>query len=124
MQPARRLVTALLLCLLGLLTGCDVELYSGLREREGNEMLAVLLSEGIRSKKVSGKGQVVSLLVEEAQVARAVEVLRRNGYPKDQFASIGDIFRKESLISSPVEERIRFIYALSTRCNSCLNSCA
>ena len=110
---ARKYLFGLLLLALAVLAGCQVELYSGLTEREGNEMLATLLGNGVRAKKTSGKDQVVNLFVDERDVARAVNVLRQNGYPRDKFDRIGDIFKKEGLISSPTEERIRFIYALS-----------
>ena len=55
----------------------------------------------------------MDLSVESADVATAVEVLRRFGYPRDDFSSLGDIFAKQGLISSPLEERVRYIYGLS-----------
>ena len=104
-----------LLCLILLiaLSGCEVELYSGLQEREGNDVLAVLLTHDIPATKILGKGNIVSIMVDEADVATAIELLRRNGFPRDQFASLGDIFQKQGLISSPLEERIRYVYGLS-----------
>ena len=98
--------------LFGLL-GCKVELYSGLSEKEGNAILAVLQTHGIQVSKEPGKDQTVVLSVEEADVAAAVDILRRNGFPRDDFANLGEIFQKEGLISSPLEERVRFIYGLS-----------
>ncbi len=43
--------TILVLLLAVLLWGCKEELYSGLRENEVNEMVSILLREGISSKK-------------------------------------------------------------------------
>lgn len=40
-------------------------------------------------------------------------MLREYGYPKEQVASVKDLFKKEGLVSSPMEERVRYIYALS-----------
>jgi type III secretion protein J len=101
------------LFLLAGLTGCQVELYSGLEEKEGNDILAVLLSHDIPATKVLGKDNIVSILIDEADVAAAIELLRHNGFPRDQFVNLGDVFQKQGLISSPLEERVRYIYGLS-----------
>ena len=37
----------------------------------------------------------------------------RQGLPRERFDGMGQIFRKEGLVSSPLEERARYIYALS-----------
>ena len=96
-----------------LLAGCKVELYSGLPERDANAMLAVLLRHHIDSDKQPGKEGAATLRVDEERVAQAVDLLQDYGYPRDKFDSIGALFPKEGLISSPLEERIRYIYALS-----------
>jgi len=95
------------------LAGCKTTLYSDLSEKEINEMLATLLNKGIDAEKVPGNEGMWTLLVEESEIAASVEILQSVGFPKDRFASIGEIFEKEGLVSSPLEERIRFIYALS-----------
>ena len=114
MRTVPRLLRAVVLWLLVAgLAGCEVELYSGLAERDGNDMLALLAANGIVAGKVSGKDQVVTLSVDQADVATAIDILNRNGYPRDSFVSLGDIFKKEGLISSPFEERVRYTYGLS-----------
>ncbi len=111
LRPVLRPVAlSLLLCLLA---GCKVELYSKLGEQEGNEMLALLLVHNINSSKQSEKDNMVSLHVEKGQISGAVEVLRKNGYPKNKFSTIGDVFNKDKLISTPFEDRTRYIYGLS-----------
>ena len=92
---------------------CKVDLYSELNQKEANEMLAILLERGIDCEKARGKEDLWTLRVEKKAIAAAVGSLKSQGYPRDQFADIGNIFEKEGLISSPLEERIRFIYALS-----------
>jgi len=99
--------------LVGLLAGCQVELYSGVRENEGNQILAVLLSHNIPVTKTPGKKGLVTIMVDEADVAAAIEILKRNGYPRDEFASLGELFKKDGLISSPLEDKVRFAYGLS-----------
>ena len=107
--------------LLFVLSGCKVELYTGLQEQEGNEMLALLLKHGIQSEKQPGKDNMVSLFIEEEQTARAVEILSRNGYPKTRFSTINDVFSDDGLVSTPFEERTRYIYGLSQEVSETLS---
>lgn len=107
----RRCLAAMLVALA--LAGCQVEMFSGLSEREANEMLAILLRAGIDAEKVAGAEGTMTLTVDQGRFAEAVELLKRQGHPREAFASIGEVFKKEGLISSPLEERVRFVYALS-----------
>jgi type III secretion protein J len=107
----RRPLAAALLALA--LTGCQVELFTGLSEREANEMLSILLRAGIDADKVAAGEGLLTINVDENRFAEAVDLLKRQGYPRESFASIGEVFKKEGLISSPLEERVRFVYALS-----------
>ena len=101
--------------------GCKVELYTGLPEQEGNEMLALLLKHGIESEKQPGKDNTVNLFIAENQTARAVEILGKHGYPKTRFSTIKDIFSGEGLVSTPFEERTRYIYGLSQEVSETLS---
>lgn len=104
------------------LSACKEELYTGLSEKEGNEMLSVLLEAGIEADKIpQAKGQLVDLAVERSQLARAISVLKSRGYPRDEFASVGQLFKKDGLISSPLEERARYIYARSQEISATLS---
>lgn len=103
----------LLLVITGLLSGCQVELYSNLAENDATEMWAILLRNDFDSEKFAERNGSFGVRVEESQVADAVEVLKGCGYPRDKFDSIGNLFKKEGLISSPLEEQARFIYALA-----------
>lgn len=98
-----------------LLAGCAgrVELLSAIPEAEANEVIAALINQGIDASKVSGKEGMVGVRVLANQSARAVDVLRAMGLPRERFSGMGEIFRKDGLISSPVEERARYLYALS-----------
>ena len=105
-----RLALVSLLC--GLLAACKVQLYSGLTQRDANEMLAVLLRAGIDAETVVGK-EDMSVRVEQSQMDRAIELLNARGLPKPKSATLGEVFKQEGLISSPLEQRARFIYAMS-----------
>lgn len=95
--------------------GCSQqELYSNLHERDANEMMALLARQGISAAKAPGEEDGTWVLsVPSAAFAQSVETLSSLGYPKDEFADMGKIFQKSGLVSSPSEERIRFVYALS-----------
>lgn len=100
--------------LLVLVSGCNrVELYANLDEQDANEMQAILLRQGIDCDKTYGKEMIRGLRVAKSQLPAAIEILKGYGYPKDKFDNLGTIFKKEGLVSSPNEDRIRFVYALS-----------
>jgi type III secretion protein J len=101
----------LLLAAVLALAGCKIELYAGVSQKEGNEMLALLRSEGISADKQPDKDGKIKLLVEESDIAEAVDALKRKGYPRESFSTLKDVFPKDGLISSPVEERARLNYA-------------
>lgn len=94
------------------LAGCKKELFSELSEREANDMLAILQKSGVSVEKQPGKKSFVRLMVKESQMADAINILKSFGYPREEFLDICDIFEKNSMISSPMEERVRFICAV------------
>lgn len=103
------------------LVGCQkIELYSNLSEKEGNEMLAVLLEHNIQATKTRTK-EFIKIAVPEDDVAKAIDILQRNGFPRDRFTDLGQIFQKQGLISSPLEERVRYTYGLSQMIAETLN---
>lgn len=112
------LLFVILLCL----SGCKtlVDLHTQLDEKDANEVVAALVSKGIGAKKVQQKeGFAVS--IDEADMARAVNLLNAQGLPRKQKTSMGEIFKKEGVISTPLEERARYIYALSQELELTLN---
>lgn len=118
----RLLLAAVLAAGLGL-AGCakKVELMASIPEGEANEVLGALQNAGIPAEKVPGKEGMVGLQIAADQVGRAVDLLREQGLPRERFAGMGQVFKKEGLISSPLEERARYLYALSQELGSTLN---
>lgn len=115
-RPRRRLRRSLALGLLLLLPlGCTkVELYSNVQEKEANEMMAILLARGITCTKVEGAEELTwTLQVHSDDFSQSVEMLGAAGYPNDRRDRMGDVFKKSGLVSSPTEDRIRYVYALS-----------
>jgi type III secretion protein J len=110
MTGARATTLALIL----LLGACSkVPLYNKLSERDANEALAALMTGGIEASKSASGEKFWLLEVDKRDLASALEILRAQGLPREQHANLGELFRKEGLVSTPSEERIRYIYALS-----------
>ena len=96
-----------------LLTGCGSStLFNALEEQEVNEMVAILKQYGIASIKVVGK-ESCSLTVSNNDFSTAVNLLQSQGYPLPKYQTLGDVFKKSGLVSSPLEERVRFMNALA-----------
>ncbi|MGI9491129.1 MAG: type III secretion system inner membrane ring lipoprotein SctJ [Geminicoccaceae bacterium] len=102
---------ALLICMV--LAGCKVELNTGLDERDANEIMAVLLKNGISAHREMSKEKTLTVYVEESRFADAVEILQAHSLPREKFSDLCSVFSGEGMISSPVEDRARLICALS-----------
>lgn len=111
------------LLLATLLAGCgrQVELMGAMPETEANEVMAALQNAGIDADKKPGKDGMVGLSIDAAEIGRAVDLLRAKGLPQQRHAGMGQVFRKEGLISSPMEERARYLYALSQELGATLS---
>ncbi len=96
------------------LSGCQMELYSSLSEDDANNMLSIMLSNGISSEKIKNKkSNAYALMIDENKIPKAIDLLKEHGYPREKVTGIEELFKKEGLVSSPMEERVRYIYALS-----------
>ena len=97
-----------------LLSGCGPEvLYSNLSEADANTMMGLLLMRNIQAVKIPQKENLFSISVPRQQFAAATDLLRWFGIPGEKFSGIGEVFKKTGIVSSPSEEKIRFMYALS-----------
>lgn len=113
-QPPRALLRGLAAATFAVvLAGCKVGLYSGLNEPEANEMVAVLTAEGIDADKQRLENSEWQVLVGKRDLPASLELLRAHGLPNDRLASMGDVFQKQGLVSTPSEDRMRYIFAMS-----------
>lgn len=77
-------------------------------------MTSILAQNGIKAHKVKNtKSDDYRIELDSSYFSQAVDILRSKGYPKEKFLNVEDIFSKDGLISSPLEERARYIYAIS-----------
>ncbi|MDR2737534.1 MAG: type III secretion inner membrane ring lipoprotein SctJ [Puniceicoccales bacterium] len=106
-----------------LLVGCgQVELLSNLPEREANEIVSIMQQYGIPVAKKAGLELAWTVVLKNSDnFNRATSILNTLGYPKVQFETMGRVFQKSGLVSSPLEERARFMYALSENIADTLN---
>ncbi|NWD00223.1 type III secretion inner membrane ring lipoprotein SctJ [Pseudomonas sp. P7779] len=112
-SPNRALRLLLIGVLASLLQACDMDLYTNLSERDANAMVAVLLRDGIpATRKVQDNGQL-KVVVDEQRFAEAMTLLDNAGLPQQSFSNMGEVFKGNGLVSSPVQERAQMIYALS-----------
>jgi type III secretion protein J len=96
------------------LTACSrtVEIQTNIQENDANEMVGVLLKAGVFAEKRATK-EGATVLVPEADIGQAMSILTANGLPRKQISGLGEIFKKDGMISTPLEERARYIFGLS-----------
>ena len=99
----------------GLCCGCESRsiLFASLEERQANAVLAALLEAGISAQKESGEEERWRVVIPERDFATATVLLEQHGLPERAYRGVGEVFRKTGMVSSPSEERIRLMDALS-----------
>lgn len=105
--------------LLALAACSEQELYSRLSERQANEMVAVLRASGIEATKVA-RDDRFAILTSPGDFGEAVRTLSAQGLPRENFDSIGEVFKREGFVSSPLEERARLLHAMSQEMSNTL----
>ena len=117
MRRALVLIAVIALC------GCGREdLYTNVTESDANTMLGLLIARGISATKRPVKENLFAVAVPREQFASAVDILKWYGIPKETFQGIGEMFPKTGLVSSPSEERIRFMHALAGNISEMLSN--
>ncbi len=109
----RRLRLAAVIALALAVAACKAELYGNLDERQANEIIAALQHHGIAASRATDKEGRITVSVGGNDFARAFDILRNNGLPRRAHATLGEVFKPEGLVASPLQERARMTYALS-----------
>jgi len=120
MRHLLRLLTCTFALLLAACNG--QELYAGLSQRQANEMTALLRNAGIAAEKQAREGNTWAVSAPQARFSEAIEVLRANGYPREGYDTLGQVFKKEGFVSSPLEERARLMHAMSQEISNTIAS--
>jgi type III secretion protein J len=110
-MKGRQLIFIFLLTLC--LAACRTELYQNLPEKTANELLSALLERGLMAEKVNQGKNGFAVTVDKEEQLLALEILRDLGLPKPTYEGLGVVFRKEGMMSSPMEEKARLSYALA-----------
>ncbi|MCL1123676.1 type III secretion system inner membrane ring lipoprotein SctJ [Shewanella surugensis] len=93
------------------ISGCKMDLYRGLPQDEANQMLALLMLNNIDADaEVEQKTGTITLSIDKDKFINAVELLRQNGFPKDHYTSIEDLFPSGQLVTSPAQEKAKMNY--------------
>ena len=98
-----------------LITGCKEEatLHSQLEEHQANLVMAALLDAGIDCRKKPGEENLWNVIIDTKDFAAAVNLLESHGLPQRSYQGVTEVFKKTGMVSSPSEERIRFMDALA-----------
>lgn len=109
--------------LLFILVGCaertNSELYRSLPETEANRLVAFLDAHSIKAVKLAGR-EGVAVLVSATSLPLAARLTTEAGLPREQYKGFGSVFQKDGLVSSPLEERARMMFAISQQLESML----
>lgn len=98
-----------------LLSGCDKQatLFSSIDERQANAVMAALLDDGIGCEKTPGEEGTWNVMISQSDFAAAAGRCEQLGLPRRPFMGVGEVFKKTGMVSSPGEERIRFMDAVA-----------
>ena len=93
-----------------MLAACgQVTMHSNLDESQANEVLAVLLANGISADKRSSVSSEsgFQIRVSRSDFPHAMEALQARGLPRPPLQSLCDVFQRQGFVSSATEERAR-----------------
>jgi len=89
-------------------------LYANLDEQQANQVQGALLAAGIDAdKRPADNKKGWSVEVGKHDFPLAMQLLEARGLPSAPFESMGMVFKKEGFVSSPLEERARYLYAIA-----------
>ncbi|WNC88603.1 type III secretion inner membrane ring lipoprotein SctJ [Paraburkholderia sp. FT54] len=103
----------MLLPVLLLLAGCKTSLFEGLDEDQANRIVAALSHHGINGYKERNADRTWNISVDDADAVVATELASAYALPRGGHANLGELFSRQGLISSPEEDRVRYVYGLS-----------
>jgi len=120
-RPARpRLAALAILVLLASTSACSTNILHGIDERAANDAARALERAGIGVEKLpdegggaAGASARFTLRVSRGDGARALDLLRALGLPRDPHHGFSETYAQPSLIPTASEERARYVDALA-----------
>jgi type III secretion protein J len=102
--------------LAAMLAGCaDEPLLHDLAERQANEVLVALDEEGVTASKTRQDGAEAgwTVTVSRGEAGKAHRALAARQLPRGRPQGLGEVFAQGGMVPTPVEERARWLHALS-----------
>jgi type III secretion protein J len=99
-----------------LVVGCNerkVTILQNVTQNDANEIILQLSMNSIDAAKVEQKDGGYSIQVDGDQEIKSLKVISSYGQPRNNYESMGTIFKKDGLISSPLEEHARYVDSLN-----------
>jgi type III secretion protein J len=121
----------LLCCAVPLLTSCEGKktIVNSLDEKDANEILVFLFSQGIHAEKVKAEGggggggtALVewNIVVSDQDAPEAMRLLNQQGLPRRKGQNLLNIFSTSGLVPSDLQEKIKYRAALAEQLASTL----
>lgn len=107
-----------------LLTGCSVELYHGLTEKDANEIYVLLQENGISPTKLREEGgnEITYMInVPRQDAATAARLLSQNSLPRPLTPGLSAFRDSKGMIPTQTEERAMFLEAMGGEVERALN---
>ena len=121
----KKFILILNCCLALILAGCDnnsnVMIANNVTMDIANNVILTLGQAGINANMQQEKGGNYNITVAKSDQVKALGLLKQNGQPQKSYTSLGEEFKKDGFISSPLEEQSRFIYALDQEISNMLS---
>jgi type III secretion protein J len=112
--------------LLSLVPGCTTDVLHDLDEPSANASVAALAGAGMAAEKApdesTGGSPRFTLRVPTRETARALEILRQQGLPREPRTGFAELYGRPGLIPSELEERARFVLATTGEVERTLES--
>jgi type III secretion protein J len=106
------------------LTGCEGSsvIVNELHERDANEIIVFLTGYQIPAEKMANPGgaggnsaTTWNVAVKSSDKMKALTLLNNNGLPRRRSENLLDLFQKQGLVSSELEEKIRYQAGLAAQ---------
>ncbi len=101
--------------------GNQVVLLRNLSQNDANLVILSLGKNDINADQDINKDGSINIEVFKSDQIKALSILNNLGEPTTQFQTLGQIFKKDGMISSPLEEQARFIDALNQEISAMLS---